>query len=97
MLRDEGREAGHLVKSGGGVGGPHGGQVVVLGGRPQAQQLLLLDAHSKEHAIENVEVPLFRGLVGKAVQSTCKQFPEAAGPQTLAPNPVLASAPRPLS
>lgn len=70
---------------------------MVLGGRPQAQQLLLLGAHSKEHAVEDMEVPLLRGLAGKGVQRTCKQSPEAAGPRTVAPNPALASAPRPLS
>lgn len=75
-------------RGGAGRGWPHHGQVVVLGGRPQAQQLLLVRVHSHEHAVEDVVVPFLRSLAGKAVQRACKQFPEAAGPWTVTPSPV---------
>lgn len=55
-------------RGGAGRRGPYHGQVVVLGGRPQVQQLLLLCGHPHEHAVEDVVVPLLRGLVGKVLQ-----------------------------
>lgn len=73
-------------------GGPHHRQIVVLGGRPQAQQLLLLSAHPLEHAVEDVVVPLLGGLVEKAVQRACKHPPPPGHPA--ASSPVPASAPR---
>lgn len=57
---------------------PHRGQVAILQGRAQVQQLPLLWAQAQEHAVEDVEVPLLRGL-GE------RQSPEVAVPLKVIP------------
>lgn len=72
---------------------PHHGEVVVLRGRPQAQQLLLLGAHPHEQAVEDVVVPLLLGLAGREFQELVSSFPEAVGPQNCLPAPALSQFP----
>lgn len=66
------------AEQGGEGAGPHRGQVAVLRGRAQVQQPPLLRAHAQEHAVEDVEVPLLRGLRGR-------RSPEVAVPPKVVP------------